>query len=315
MMQAYWKAIGVSFLIFFLLGTPAFAWDECSDIAKEGSAIARPESTCTADRASKLDPGGKIIQGLLQCRDAAGTLLEETRFNNGVKESVWFYDLQGRKLTFAFDPQEKFHKTARAFDHQGKLLCELSFVHGKADGPVREYYPDGKVHRSYTVAGEQREGKYLEYNENGGLLLERDYVSGQEMVEKYYYPDGKLQELTVRKPDGKAFTTKSYWPGGKLQGEASFEVKIKPDCTVSEATRVGKAYKYAADGSLLEEALYDDIGRLDGLQIQMDEQGKRTESLYSAGKLKAKKVFAANGRQELAEEYADDGSPKKILPF
>jgi antitoxin component YwqK of YwqJK toxin-antitoxin module len=129
-------------------------------------------------------------------------------------------------------------------------------------------------------------------------------------VEKFYYPNGKVQEHTVRHADDKSFTTKNYWPNGKLQAEASFEIKTKPNCTVNEAVRVGKAYKYAADGKLREQAHYDDIGRLDGAHILIDDQGRRTESVYAHDTLTARKIFSADGKLEAAEKYDNNGSKK-----
>jgi len=307
MMQAFGKILCLSVLAFVLQMRPVSAWDECADIAKEGPNMSRNKGICAPAGPGNLSSGGKTMQELFQCRDDQGNIIEESRFENGVRTALWFYDPEGRRLTFAFHNGGKLHGPTRAFNSNGILTCELTFADGKQEGPVREYFADGKLRRSYMVKNGRREGRYVEYGANGGLVLEREYNNDADRVEKFYYPDGTLQEHSARRPDGKSFSTKNYWPNGKLQSEASFEVKTRPVCTLREAVRVGKAYRYAADGSLLEEARYDDLGRPDGVQIQVDEAGKRIESVYMHGKLMARKVFAANGRLE-REEANGNGS-------
>jgi hypothetical protein len=72
----------------------------------------------------------------------------------------------------------------------------------------------------------------------------------------------------------------------------------------------GKAYWYAEDGSLSEEATFDENGNLDGARIQIDEKGQHTETVCRKGTLLGKTLFSSDGKLELAEEYYEDGSRK-----
>lgn len=308
--RTLWKMAVVAGVVVLLQAGQARAWDDCAQLAQEGPALAHEKGRCEKAGSADMDKDGKVIQGLVQCKDASGKILEESKYVKGVRTSVWFLDSEGRKLSFTLKADEKTHGPARAFDKDGSPLCKMNYDDGILEGPVREYYPEGKLRRSYVFKKGKREGKYLEYDQNGKLMLERKYKSGVDTMEKFYYPDGKVQEHTTRHADGKSYTTRNYWPNGKLQGKASFEIKTRPNCTVNEAVRVGKVYKYAADGSLQEEANYDDIGRLDGKQIHIDEQGKRAESVYDHGVLKAPKASSADGKPEADEKYDNNGSKK-----
>ncbi len=305
MLQAYRRLCVGIVMTLILSGMPLLAWDDCADVIKGGETLFKDRGACASLGSA---PDGKMIDGLRQCRDASGKVVEEARYEKGVPVSLWFYDAEDRLLSFVFNEAGKLHGPARGFSRDGVLACEMFFTDGKPEGAGREYYPNGKLRRSYTVRNGRKDGRYLEYDENGGLLLEREYRDGVDWVEKFYDPNGNLREHSLRKGDGKSFTSRHYWPNGKLRSEASFEVKTKPACKVKEAVLVGKAFQYAEDGSLRKEESFDDLGRLDGLQIDVDEEGRRTESVYCHGRLTQKRLFAPDGKlqEELVFGKEDD---------
>jgi antitoxin component YwqK of YwqJK toxin-antitoxin module len=124
--------------------------------------------------------------------------------------------------------------------------------------------------------------------------------------------NGKLKEHSVRNSNDTSVAVKGYWDNGQLQKQGSFAFKKRGSFGNSwtDTVQVGKAYWYAEDGSLSEEATFDEEGNLDGARIQIDEKGKRTETVYRQGTLLAKKLFSSDGKLELAEEYYEDGSRK-----
>lgn len=401
------------------LAIPGFASDECYEIAMSGPNVPHERGKCEMVGQSSEEAAKKPLDGLMQCKNRDGKVVEEARFKKGVLISDWFYDYWDKKLSFDFSSDDKAHGPAKAFAKDGTLLCEMNYVRGKAEGAVREYHPNGKlkallwfnnaklgqaprvgysrngelthlacpeqsrtpedkelcgfngkpvtvkvwngfedtvthlngrllkqirfnkgegrtwvtiypepgnnksytmeelhkngkVFRSYTVINDKKQGKQLEYADNGKLLVEKEYKDDVELSEKCYYMNGKLKERSVRSPDGATISTVGYWDNGQLQSKGSFAFKRRGyyGSRWTDTVPVGKAYRYAENGSLSEESNYDDEGNLDGARILIDEKGRRTEARYRKGTLVAKKFFSSDGKLELSEEYHEDGSRK-----
>lgn len=403
----------------FLFVTPGFASDECYEIALHGPNVPHERGTCEMVGQSTEVAAKRPLNGLMQCKDKKGKVVEEARFKNGVLISDWFYDYRDRKLSFGFSGEDKAHGPAKAFAKGGELLCEMNYVKGKAEGAVREYYPDGKlknllwfnngkseqaprvgysgkgelthlacpersrtledkelcgfkgrpvtvktyggfedtvthlngrivkhirfnrdegrtwitvypepgnrktysleelhknckVFRSFSVINDEKQGRLLEYADNGKLILEKEYKDCVDVSEKSYYMNGKLKEHSVRNPDGATISTKSYWDNGRLRskGTLAFKKRAYYGSRWTDTVSVGKEYRYAENGSLTEESNHDEEGNLDGARILIDEKGKRTEAVYRKGTLVSKKLFSSDGKLESAEEFYEDGSRK-----
>lgn len=174
---------------------------------------------------------------------------------------------------------------------------------------ITELDKSGRVHRKFFVKNEKRDGDYQEYDENGKLAVEKEYKDGVDLVEKKYYMNGKLQEHSVRNTDDTSISTKSYWDNGQLQSVGVYIAKRRSyyGNNWTDTVPVGKLHRYAEDGTLSEEANYDHEGNLEGNRILMNEKGKRIEAAYKKGTLVAKKIFTADGKLELEEQYYEDG--------
>lgn len=414
-----WRTALATACIVFSLVMPVFAWDECNEIAKNGPNVPREEGKCEIVGQSPEEARKKPLDGLMQCKDRSGRVIQEARFRKGDLVSSWFYDYEDHKLSFGFDGGDKAHGPAKTFSKGGALLCEMNYVKGVAEGAVREYFPDGKlknlswfrngklehaprigysiaadvtylacpqvsvtpedkslcgfngkpvtvkVHggfedtvthingllaekirfnrregrtwhtvypepgnsktyneeelhkngklfRSFFVVNGKKEGQQREYADNGKLIKESEFKGGMDMVEKIYYMNGKLKEHSVRNPNGTSISTKGYWDNGRLKSDCVFAMKRRSSYgnTWTDTVPVGKALSYAEDGSLQEEANYDDEGNLDGARILVDEKGERTEAMYRKGTLVARKLFSAAGKLTSDEEYYEDGSRK-----
>lgn len=175
-----------------------------------------------------------------------------------------------------------------------------------------ELHKNGKIFRSFSVIDGNKQGKLREYADNGKLLLEKEFKDDVDIWEKIFYMNGKLKEQSERKPDGTSIFTRSYWDNGQLKSEGSltFTKRGSFGSSWTDTIPIGKTYTYAENGALSEESNFDAEGNLDGARIQIDEKGKRTETVYRNGTLLAKKLFAADGKLELSEEYYEDGSRK-----
>jgi antitoxin component YwqK of YwqJK toxin-antitoxin module len=193
---------------------------------------------------------------------------------------------------------------------KSKTVKKFSYSYaGKVTVQTLEYHKNGALFRSFTAKDKKREGKFLEYTDTGKLLHEREYQEGSCVSDKTYYLNGKLKVESTQNPDGKHASAKEYWDNGQLKSVGTL-ANTNRGYYGSSTVPVGKSYEYSETGALIEEANYDNQGNLDGDRIQIDEKGKRTESVYRKGTLSAKKIFSADGKLELKEEYYEDGSRK-----
>lgn len=402
-----------------LLAGPVIAMDDCYKIAQNGPNVPHERGKCEMVGQSTEEAAKKPLDGLMQCKNEKGKVIEEARFKKGVLISDWFYDYWDKKLSFGFSGDDKAHGPAKAFAKGGELLCDMNYVNGNAEGPVREYYPDGKlqnllwfhdgktvdaprisysrkgelthlvcpeksrtpedkelcgfngkpvtvktndgfedtvthlngglvkhirfdrnegrtwitvypepgnkntyfeevlhkngkVFRSFSVVDDKKQGKLLEYSDNGKLVLEKEFKDGVDVSEKSYYMNGKLKEHSVRNPDGASISTQGYWDNGQLKSKGAFAFQRRGyfGSSWTDTVPIGKAYNYSENGSLIDESNFDGEGNLDGARILIDDKGKRTEALYRKGTLVAKKIFSPDGKLELNEEYYEDGSRK-----
>ena len=60
-------------------------------------------------------------------------------------------------------------------EHDGRLVCEMSFQDGMETGPTREWYPSGQLRIEQNLRGGAGHGWYREWHDNGQLKREAFY--------------------------------------------------------------------------------------------------------------------------------------------
>jgi antitoxin component YwqK of YwqJK toxin-antitoxin module len=175
-----------------------------------------------------------------------------------------------------------------------------------------ELYKNGKTRIRFSVVDGKKEGAYREYADTGTLILEKEFRNDVMVSGKSYYLNGKLQEQSVLAADGASVSIKEFWDDGKPKSVGTFVFKQRGSygSIWTDTVTVGKHFKYAEDGTISEEANYDEDGNLDGTRILIDDKKKRTEAVYRKGMLASMKTFSADGKLTLSEEYHEDGSRK-----
>ncbi|MDR3665942.1 MAG: TonB family protein [Ignavibacteriaceae bacterium] len=115
------------------------------------------------------------------------------------------------------------------------------------NGPVKSYYPDGKIQSEINYVNKIREGSAKFYYENGNLRQEFSYINGKvEGLVKEYYESGKLKmtyniengkkegRVSIFKEDG-TFLTDMPYAGGKRVIENFPIVEESPDTSIKKS--------------------------------------------------------------------------------
>ncbi|MEM8890871.1 MAG: toxin-antitoxin system YwqK family antitoxin [Bacteroidota bacterium] len=99
----------------------------------------------------------------------------------------------------------KEHGSWKRF-HPGNEVKELRyFQHGRKEGAHIAYYPGGQVRFHYQLSDDVYEGNNREWNAAGNLILDMNYVAGQEEgSQKVWYDNGKLKANYIIK-NGRRF--------------------------------------------------------------------------------------------------------------
>ena len=88
------------------------------------------------------------------------------------------------------------HGRCVAYKHDGHLHLEITYDHGVANGPYRDYWSNGRVSLEGQFCNGVREGEWRFYNPDGILREVMKFEGGQEVIELGLFPRGDaLPEL------------------------------------------------------------------------------------------------------------------------
>lgn len=154
----------------------------------------------------KYDNGQIRYEGFFTNDQPSGTFTYY--YENGKKKSIlvygddhfstveMFWENGNKAAIGGYDADKQRHGEWQMFSNAGNLLETIIYVHGKADGQVKMYYPDSKqlVLDCMYVDG-KRNGYYKYYFENGRLHEDGAYANNaRHGYWKIYAPDGRLEE-------------------------------------------------------------------------------------------------------------------------
>jgi len=141
------------------------------------------------------------------------------------------------------------------------------------NGPKKEYYPNGKVCKEYTLKDGKIEGSYKFYNTIGKLISDQYFKAGEPNgYLKTYYESGQLKSEGNMKPGGDiSGPAREYYENGTLKSESMISGQAP---NLSNQTK-----NYSEDGKLKSESTvsngefvysvsYDDQGRVTSEQKQ-----------------------------------------------
>ena len=116
------------------------------------------------------------------------------------------------------------------------------------NGLKKEYYPNGKIMREYTLKDGKVDGSYKFYDELGRLVSDQYYKDGEPNgVLKTFYPSGQLKSVGSMKPGGDiSGPTLEYYENGTLKSESMISGQAP---NFSTQTKI-----YSEDGKLRSES-------------------------------------------------------------
>jgi uncharacterized protein len=225
--------------------------------------------------------------GLQQQYNTSGTIRSETNYNNGL--------LCGNYITYNNDGAIIEKKTYR---------CNVSKNKSWLDGKYEEYQGKTLITKG-LYKDSLKEGKWLQYHNNGVLKSEQNYKKGLLFGEqKFYNNNGALnyksnQIETIE--NGKKISVKhgkfvSYHQNGKLREEGVYEMDKKS----------GLWHEYNQNGDLYRETFYKN-GKVHGINNSYTNTGKpETKSeYYEEIEIDGKKI--KNVFHGIRERYRDNG--------
>ncbi|MBO4613777.1 MAG: toxin-antitoxin system YwqK family antitoxin [Bacteroidales bacterium] len=118
-------------------------------------------------------------------------------YNDDHSSSVeMFWESGATSATGGYDPENKRHGEWHFFNESGKLIEVINYVHGKAEGNVKIYYPNTtQLALDCMYEGGKRNGYYKYYFANGNMHEDGFYKDGSRHGHwKIYTPDGTLEE-------------------------------------------------------------------------------------------------------------------------
>lgn len=156
------KPLSLSLLAVALSVSAAALRADCHFFAAAGSSITPRNGDCK-------DASGDPKDGVERCfhRDQPERQISELKYAKGKRTGPgWYTDYNERRLEFTFQDDVAVG-AGRYLFKEGKPECEASFTGGKATGPVRTYFPNGKLKEVALYRnGENDRGK-LSFTENG----------------------------------------------------------------------------------------------------------------------------------------------------
>ncbi len=238
--------------------------------------------------------------------DAQGNLIEKAQFNaQGKPQSITRYRYKQGQLV-----EESI------FDANNKLFSKTQFRYDKAGRLIEKAFLDDKNRRQNTSLGYAIERR--EYDANGRPTLIAWYDHFGDLSRKTYtrYDDkGNAIELRhIFFPD----TTEAEIHQFKYDASGRWTEKIETD---SKNTSFRKTLRrYDSDGNLIEEATYDNLGRLVDNSVEIAkmvmeyrEKRKIRERAYNhANVLRTDVRYNDIGQVVERAQYASDGTLLEI---
>lgn len=299
--------------------------DDCNFYAKTGAKVSPRSGDCIIP--DKPVDGDEGKTGLERCTHREDKrVVSELNWKNGKRDGAGFYfDYNDRRIVATFK-NDLAEGSAQVFSKDNKLLCQMNFSAGVAQGAVRELYPSGKLKAAFEIVGDREGRGRIELLESGKVksLQCASRSMAPEDVEPCGF-DGKVSRVQLHSSDGSPIRNVSYWQNGKLtkietvdrQGLAMTRTYPQPGDddtydveTLHQNGKVFRAYgtkknrlqgpfrEYSEEGTLLLETVYE------------EERPARQQRFYMNGKLKREVKKSQQAKLLDVQEFWDNGKLK-----
>lgn len=196
----------------------------------------------------------------------------------------------------------------KAYHANEALWIEVTYVDGKQNGPFKRYYGTGQLEYDYTNVESEIDGPFKYYFANGNLSDEKTFSKGLLTGERReYFESGQLASIKTYKEGVLEGPYKTYYSHGQVSSEG----------IATKGNLSGKWLYYSPDGSIKEESDFDESGKVTGMEVLFDYDGKPyRKAEFIKGELKSFQLISADGTviesaeeskgKILAKNYAQD---------
>lgn len=258
------------------------------------------------------------MNGLRKEYSRSGVLLEETNYSENVFDGPFkTYDIHGHLKSSGKYVQGSYNDVFEEFFPQGVVASRIEY-NENATGPIKGYFPDGKLKFEGTIANEHYFGTYKSYFHNGNIssIGSYDENGDEDGFWSYYYKNGQIsQEMNYKNGklngDYKIYTLSGFlsttytYQEGKLNYVTTYlpNNEIRKKIEINEG--VFEVDIYNEDGIKLSNNIYDENGHLTGIR----------SVYYPTGNLYVTIAYENDKKDGIETFYFENGGIKQITTF
>ena len=315
---------GVAIIVLSLSGE---TYGDCLDIARTGVRIFSNFNICemTDQKQSSREKAGIGIEQCRQYRNDTNIRAEYV-WKNGVRVKGWEQDGDGGKTEFILHG-DKAEGKATTYYADGTVRCAISYEDNRANGIVKQFYPNGKLKYAYWFnKGEPEEAPRLWFWEDGNL-------HSLTCAEQSLIPEDRQWCGFTKSPA----VVKLYQSDGKLYAEVTHQrsklVEVKSSYTLGE--KFQRSYPDPGNEKVYHERTFHANGRIHkefdmrnkkkhGASVEYSEDGRKIREIrFTEGKPEEEKAYYLNGKLRLhivrgdgkqqvgVREFWDNGIPRQ----
>lgn len=218
---------------------------------------------------------GETPQGIRREYDSAGKVIAAYTFNKGKMIAEGIVDDEGVKDGPWKEYFEDGQLRSEGTYNLGKRVGKWRFYHqnsaieqegnynnqGNAEGLWKWYFDNGNVEREESYRNGLTDGPYIEYDENGNVIVQGEFVEGmEEGFWKYQY--GDIREEGTYRGGKRNGEWKTYYDNGELSFVGSY-IDDNPN---------GRHIWYWPDGKKKDQGEFI-MGMRTGDWVQYDQEG------------------------------------------
>jgi antitoxin component YwqK of YwqJK toxin-antitoxin module len=163
-------------------------------------------------------------------------------FNNGLKDGISLqFDRRGKLIQFDQYSNGGLHGVSYDYG-QGSVSpqTEINYKNGKKNGPLRQYYDNGKIQEDAYYIDDKKDGVSRWYGKNGNLVAEYNYRNGGlDGIQKTFFDNDTIQTLSTYINNQQTGDYKEFYRNGKAKISGKF-VNSEKDGAWIEYDELGK---------------------------------------------------------------------------
>lgn len=214
----------------------------------------------------------------------------------------WFQNGQ-LKVDYKLNYKGEKDGLCKEYYDNGQLKSEIEYDDEEFEGIYKTYYDDGKPQQigQYYWSDHQKDGEWLTYYGQGGVMKRKNYKRGQLHGKvELYFKNGKVKASTHYsdgQPDGEFVI---FWGNGSLKEKGAF-VKGKENGTFIKTFKDGTTGKLTTYELGKKEGPFEEYYAPGKIKVKGNYHGEMYigsyEKYYENGKLESKGTYSEDGKR------------------